>query len=395
MVVGLSLLAALVQAGGSVVQQRTAAEAPPELNLSPRLLLWLVRRPRWVLGVALAFGSNGAFAAAVATGNVALAESLFTARLVFALVLNVVWDRRRVPARDLLGAFAVLAGVVVFVLVLEPTRAEPLRVPALTWIITAGSTVAVVAGLAGIGRHLGPARKATLLASGAACLFALQAVLTPVALAVLRHQGLLALLTAWSTWGVVVSALVGMLLLQSAYEAAPLPASYPPLVSVELLAGVALGIGALRGTVNATPTALALGAAGLVLTVVGIRILATSPLVTGHLPELQRQQEIGEAARTAARIERELRRLDRRTARMHREIDADLDRLTRLYADIRRRRVEAGERRQNQDTEWDERTRWQDEERRLREQEDVLDARCRQLRERVGALDHEHPDALR
>lgn len=392
MVALLSLLAAVVQAGGSVVQQRTAAQAPPELNLSPRLLLWLVRRPWWLLGVALAFGSNGAFAAATGAGNVALAEALFTTRLVFALALNVIWDRRRVPPRDLVGVGAVAAGVVLFVLVLEPSPGEPLHVPGLTWVITATCTVGVTLGLAAVGRFLGPARKATLLASGAACLFALQAVLTPVAVSVLTQHGVLALLVTWSGWSVAASALAGMLLLQSAYEAAPLPASYPPLVSVELLAGVALGIGALGGTVNATPTALALGAVGLVVIVVGIRLLATSPLVTGHLSELQRQQEIGEAARTAARLERELQRLDRRTARMRREIDGDIDRLQRLYDDIRRRRVEAGERHQDRDTERDERERWQDEERRLREMEDVLDARWEQLRERVGVLAHDPPE---
>jgi hypothetical protein len=40
----LTLVAALFVAIGEVIQQRSAAHAPPEHNLSLRLLVWLVRR---------------------------------------------------------------------------------------------------------------------------------------------------------------------------------------------------------------------------------------------------------------------------------------------------------------------------------------------------------------
>lgn len=47
----LGLLAATVFAGSSVLQQRTARQAPEDESLSWRLLVDLVRRPAWLAGM--------------------------------------------------------------------------------------------------------------------------------------------------------------------------------------------------------------------------------------------------------------------------------------------------------------------------------------------------------
>ena len=72
----LTVIAGLVVAVGEVVQQRSAAQAPPEYNLSIRLLLWLVRRPRWLAGLAASTTGNMIFATAVGRGNVAQVEAV-------------------------------------------------------------------------------------------------------------------------------------------------------------------------------------------------------------------------------------------------------------------------------------------------------------------------------
>ena len=76
MVFALTVISALIVAFGEVVQQRWAAQAPPQYNLSPRLLWWLVRQPRWLVGVSIAFLGNAVFTAALSTGGVVLIEAV-------------------------------------------------------------------------------------------------------------------------------------------------------------------------------------------------------------------------------------------------------------------------------------------------------------------------------
>src|SRR3954467_10690032 len=103
MVYLLVVASALIVAPGEVIQQRTASQAPPEQNLSFRLLLWLVQRPMWLLGVVCSFGGNAVFATAENHGSVAVVEAVFVVRLVFGLIMSAAWRRRRMSGRDVLG----------------------------------------------------------------------------------------------------------------------------------------------------------------------------------------------------------------------------------------------------------------------------------------------------
>ena len=85
----LVIVAASVVAVGEVVQQRWAAQAPPEHNLSIRLLPWLVRRPRWLAGLVASSVGNLLFATAVGSGNIGLVEAVFVVRLLFAVIAAV------------------------------------------------------------------------------------------------------------------------------------------------------------------------------------------------------------------------------------------------------------------------------------------------------------------
>lgn len=281
MVYALALAAALIVAGGEVLQQRLAARAPKEDNLSPRLLLWLVRRPRWLAGVGCTFAGDSVFSAAVGAGSVILVEAVFTVRLVFGLVIAALWGSRRVPARDVLGALAITSGLVAFLVVArpEPGTAEP---PTARWAIGGGAVLALAAVLAWTGGRLAGARRALVLGLAAGALFGLQASLMKRSVAVLKHAGIEAMLGTWSTYAVVVVALGGMLLVQSAFGAAPLAASYPGVVIGQLLCSMAIGVAVLGGRIQLGAVALATGGGALVLMLAGILVLTRSPLITGE-----------------------------------------------------------------------------------------------------------------
>ena len=282
MVYALAIVATIVVAAGEVVQQRWAAAAPPEFNLSPRLLLWLVRRPAWLGGIACSFVGNGLFAAALSVGSVIRVEAVFLIRLVFVLIIAAIWNRHRIPPREVLGGVTITVGLVGFLLAAEPGRGNPANVPDLRWAIGAGATAAVAALLAVVAARTSGRRRAVFLGAGAGILFGLQAALIQSAVRLLAERGVVALLTGWHAYAVVVVALAGMLLVQSAFETAPIEASYPAVVVAQLVTAVAIGVGVVGVHIRTDAVALAVLIPAFALMILGVVALASSPLVTAR-----------------------------------------------------------------------------------------------------------------
>lgn len=400
MVYVLSAIAAVIIGIGTVIQQRSAFQAPPEYGLSPKLLLWLVQRPLWLGGVAASLVGNIVFAVAVGTGSVALVEAMFVLRLIVALVLAAWWGRHRIPGRDWLGVLAIIAGLAAFVLSARPHKGMA-SIPDTRWAIVGGIIVLLGLIVMVVAKRLGPARKAALLGAAAGAMFGLQAALTNVAIHVMSHGGVLDLATTWSGYSVAFLALFGTLLVQSAYEAAPLSASYPSDVNTELLAGIAIGVWVLGGSIRLGLPYGAIAAIGIVIMIVGIYLLTTSKLVTGEVDELVRKQEVGHARRNEQHLERELHAIEKHMARAHgrssatpmhrwvaardfRRIDESIDRLCALQEDIHRHR--ADERERLPTVEEPERREMLEHDRDLSEQEHRIDEHATRLRERAEEL---------
>lgn len=111
-----------------------------------------------------------------------------------------------------------------FILAARP-RKGTVAVSDLHWILGSGCLLAEALVLMVIAKGSDPVRKAVLLSAAAGNLVGLQASLTQGAVHVLEPPGFVALLMTWNGYAVLAVALTGMLLVQSAFEAAPLPAS--------------------------------------------------------------------------------------------------------------------------------------------------------------------------
>jgi hypothetical protein len=310
LVYALAVVAALIVAGGEVVQQRMAAQAPPQDNLSPRLLLWLVQRPRWLAGVACSFAGDLAFSGAVGSGSVIRVEAVFTVRLIFGLLIAALWGQHRVPLRETLAATAITGGLIAFLFAARPREgASSLGVPDLRWGLGCGSVAILALALTLAARRFTHSPRALLLGVAAGALFGLQASLMKRSVQVFTHDGVMALLSTWSGYAVIVAALSGMLLMQSAFNTAPLAASYPGAVSGQLICSIAIGIAVLGGTISLGAVSLAVGGAALVVLLVGIVLLARSPIVTGAHHHRRRGATTGdvpepERARLGRRVDR-------------------------------------------------------------------------------------------
>lgn len=397
----LALVASVFFAAGSVIQQRAASHAPPEKVLSFSLVIWLARRPLWLSGIALSTVGNVASAIALGAGNAALVQPLQVTRLLFALPLAAAWVRRSVPVRDWMGAVATAVGLAIFIVAGRPHQGATSTAPPLDWVIVGGTIVALALALVLIGRQLDAIREAPLLAAAAGMLFGLQGALTHDAIDALETGGLFAMLQTWQAYGVLACALVGILLTQSAFNLAPLSASFPTLVVAEPLAAIAIGVGVQGGVLDLSPLTFAGALVGLAIMITGVYVLASSPFVTGQLDLLERRREEGLAYRTEETLEHDLQvlseELDQVAAggarpswavrsRQHLQrhldrIDEELVRLGELRADIVRHREAERQKQRPRALTRQEREEYERYDLELSERERELDVGARRLEE--------------
>ncbi len=265
---------------GFVVQQHAAAEQPPTDRLRFRLLAHLARQPRWLLGIAAMVGGQLLSATALSKGDLGFVEPVLAANLLFALAISAVWKHRRLAGREWVGAVTLAGGLGGFVVVAAPGGGQVLHLPWPNWALSIGVTAAVSGALVLWGRTGTGAGSATKIAASAGILFGLQDALTRRTLAVLPRGGVVRVVDQWPTYLLIAVGVCGLLLAQSAFEAAPLPASLPAITLAEPITGIAFGASVFSEHLDLAPSSLALELLCLFVAAVGVWLVANSPTLT-------------------------------------------------------------------------------------------------------------------
>ncbi|MEV0093049.1 DMT family transporter [Streptomyces sp. NPDC050738] len=276
LVLALAVSAACCLGFGFVLQQNAAARAPLSDFLSWRLLLDLVRVPRWLAGIGLMICGMVLGALALGWGEVSLVEPLLATNLLFAMALSR-WQTGQSLGRQGWGGLALLAGgVTAFIVAGQPHGSVAVAGPTRHWLI-----IGVVAGVALLltvyAKRSRLGAGATLLSLAAGLLYGLQDALTRVSGQRFSRGGLFDLVTTWQPYAVVVLGITGLVLVQSAFETAPLRMSLPALTAAQPLAGIVCGVGFLGDRLRTDVGALAWEAAGLAAIVAGIVALGLHP----------------------------------------------------------------------------------------------------------------------
>jgi drug/metabolite transporter (DMT)-like permease len=286
---------AAVLAGGSltatgVLQQRAASRRPAEESLRPRLILSLARDRTWLAGIGTGVLAYTFQAVALAFGALSLVQPIFVSELIFAVPLSVRLNRMRMHRRDWLGLLTVAAGLALGIVAADPRRGQPLAGLG-SWGLAVGGVVVISAATISIGRSCGrgPARS-SLYALAAAVVMALQSALLAATVA-LFEKGIVDVFTSWEGYALVPATAAGIVLIMSAYQAGPLAASMPVIDACEPSAAIVLGLALFGEHIRLGPLALAGELGGLLLFVVGIVALDTSPLVHALQEQQQRQSE--------------------------------------------------------------------------------------------------------
>ncbi|WP_030676566.1 DMT family transporter [Streptomyces cellulosae] len=291
LVLVLAVSAACCLGFGFVLQQNAARQAPLSDFLSPRLLLDLMKVPRWLGGIALMVAGMVLGAVALGQGEISLVEPLLATNLLFALALSRKQSKQPLGRQGWAGLLLLAGGVTAFIVAGEPRGGTAVTDPLRHWLII-GVMIGLALLLTTYAKRSRLSAAPVLLALAAGMLYGVQDALTRVSGQRFSGGGLVEVLTGWQPYAVLVLGVTGLVLVQSAFETAPLRMSLPALTAAQPLAGIVCGVGFLGDRLRTDTGALAWEAAGLAAIVVGIVLLGLHPAMPSGATENERTRDL-------------------------------------------------------------------------------------------------------
>lgn len=282
-----SMLAGASFAAAGVLQQRMAARQQDQRSLSFGLLRALAREPVWLGGIGFAVLSYAFQAVALTFGPLSLVQPIIISELIFALPVAARLRNVRMTGRDWLASAAVVAGLAMALTAADPQQGTP-QASALGWIVVLGGVLVLTAAAVGLGRRLGGTWHASSFALAGAVALGSQSAVYASTLELLRED-IFGVFLHWQPYVLIALSILGLLLVQSAFQVGPLAASAPVIDGFEPATAVTIGLVLFGETVRTSPTALALMALGAVLVLSGIVGLDTSP-TSRRLHKLDRRE---------------------------------------------------------------------------------------------------------
>ncbi len=283
----LALAAAAVFGTATALQHRAASGVTRAEVASGRLLVRLLRRRSWLLGIGLSGVAFALHVAALHEGPLRVVQPIVVTTTVFAVFVRAGLDRTRPDLAEIAWAVVTCAGLTLFVV--SAAAPVPHHPPGgREGALFAGVAVLVAASAALLSRATEvPARRGFLLGVAAGILYGLTAGLIKMATSSpgrghgpgLGHgpgpgpgpgAGLGALLRHWPVWLVPPVGLTAFSLSQRAYQATRLSVSVPVLNIVDVLVAVTFGSVVFGDRLFTTPGRLLAEVVGVSMMAVGV-----------------------------------------------------------------------------------------------------------------------------
>ncbi|HKN95832.1 MAG TPA: DMT family transporter, partial [Pseudonocardiaceae bacterium] len=210
--------------------------------LRPSLLLDLARQPIWLLSLLANVGGSALQLVALGTGPLVLVQPLLVSGLLFAVLIRSFMAHRSPPGSVVLGASMCGAGLAAFLLLAQPTGGVDWL--SLGQALPLGFGLAVLLALLLTLASRFPGEGRTLaLAGGAGVLYGVTAGVAKIALGLVQDHGLVALLTNWPLYAILVTGPTGFLLNQNAYQSdRSLAPALAVITATDPLVGIGVGV---------------------------------------------------------------------------------------------------------------------------------------------------------
>ena len=269
----LAVVAATAFALGSVLQQKGTLEVPAA-EANQRFLAQILRRPVWLAGGGFQFAGWVLQAIALDKGSLVVVQSLTSLSLVIALPIGAKLTNQVLTLRVWVGAASMLLGIIAFLSLGTPKKGTAIPPAAAWWSATAVTVISLLT-LSLLGRQRTGAAKALLYGSAAGICFALQASVTKVFVP-LVGKGFSTIVSSWTIYALMISAVLGFVLQQSALRTAVLAPAMASSNAVTLFASVVFGVTVFGETLSSNGDRLGPALFGLVLALIGVVLLAGS-----------------------------------------------------------------------------------------------------------------------
>jgi drug/metabolite transporter (DMT)-like permease len=286
MSIAITIVAAMLLGVGFVLQQRAAEAVPQKFFLRIGIFTDLLRRRAWLAGLAIMVCGQLASAYSVSHIDLSIAETLLATTLLFALALAVPLSGHRLRVSEMAGAVILLGGVAAL------SYARVATAPAASFASTAGwfaaaGIAAVAAAFVQAGRVCTGQARATFTGTAAGLVYGISDALTRQSVQILDNHGFGALATSWAGYSLIAANVIGLWLLQSAFNAYELHASLPAISAAEPAAGIVLGVVVFGDAIRTSPAMIATQIIGVIALVAGVVLVARAPA----LSDLRRSTE--------------------------------------------------------------------------------------------------------
>lgn len=276
-------LAAAASNATSNVLQRGAhldaqAEADEKHKFSLRFLLGVARRPRWLLGIVTMVLSFILQAIGLGISSLAVIQPILVLELPLTLMAAGIFIKEELTNREWLGSALMFCGVVIFVVMLDPSPGRAVEIGTFDSVGAILVTLIVVAGIFYLSFKVNRRAKTALLGIASGVGFGLTAIVIKDMTTRIGAHGMLSIFTGWQLYMIGAFGLMSVYLFQYALASGRLMYSQPGVTLadpfVAIIWGIAVFNESTRGGIY-----LALAIVGVLLTAAGVFILARSPLL--------------------------------------------------------------------------------------------------------------------
>jgi drug/metabolite transporter (DMT)-like permease len=285
----------------SAVQQRATKEVPTSGTLNPRLLLDLIQRPVWVLGIVTVILGLSLQLVALAYGPLVLVQPLLVTGVLFGAVFSALLAHRRVDRLVVLGSLGCVAGLSGFLALAQPTG-NSTRFADDGWSLLPLAIVlgVIVLGCLAVAARFSGSVHVAALAAATGVLYGLTAGLMKIVTSQFRSGGFAEPFGHPILYVVCVVGPMGFLLSQNTFQQGTLIAPALAIITIiDPLVGVAIGVWWLGEQVVSSPGVLAGQAISAVVLFSSVALLAHRGTQIRHEVEQAAQRGVDSSGQVA------------------------------------------------------------------------------------------------